>query len=426
VIHLEARGNTGPSQMFETTPGNGPIVRAWAQAVPSPAGASLAYEVYKRLPNDSDFTEFKRLNAVGLNFAFIGNVEAYHTPADSAEALDAGSLQAQGETAFALAKRLGDADLDLQAWRGRDAVYFSMPGGMVLRYSTLWAIPLAALAAIAWAWLLIRLRRSGRASIGGVAIALVLLAVAIAAQIWLGLKASEWLGRFQAWWHPEASPATNGAYALSLGCLATAIWLAYFTLLRKKFAAHTLSLAAMLVALAASAALAAFVPGASYLPFWPLAAALAATEALPAAKGAAAYGPAPVLAALVLAVPAVAILVPTAEMVVTALLLTREGGAALVVLIALASTVLVAQTELVTDGRRWWPAGLAVLLGLGAFASGMYSAPHGPSHPRPENVIYALDANASRATWATPIDPPGEWLAQFVGNDPKRGPLASF
>ena len=30
VVNLEARGNTGPSQMFETTPGNGAIVRAWA------------------------------------------------------------------------------------------------------------------------------------------------------------------------------------------------------------------------------------------------------------------------------------------------------------------------------------------------------------------------------------------------------------
>jgi hypothetical protein len=69
---------------------------------------------------------------------------------------------------------------------------------------------------------------------------------------------------------------------------------------------------------------------------------------------------------------------------------------------------------------------VALLAGFGALLAGGYTAPYGPSHPRPENVIYALDAGARRAVWATAVDPPGEWLAQFVTESPKRGPLSNF
>ena len=59
VMNFEARGTQGPSWMFETSAGNGAVVAEWASLVPKPAGSSLTYEVYKRLPNDTDFTEFK-------------------------------------------------------------------------------------------------------------------------------------------------------------------------------------------------------------------------------------------------------------------------------------------------------------------------------------------------------------------------------
>jgi len=59
ALNFEARGTRGPAWMFETSAGNGAVVAEWASLVPKPAGSSLTYEVYKRLPNDTDFTEFK-------------------------------------------------------------------------------------------------------------------------------------------------------------------------------------------------------------------------------------------------------------------------------------------------------------------------------------------------------------------------------
>lgn len=427
VANFEARGNRGAVQMFETTPGNQAIVQAWAGADPSPTGASLAYEVYKRLPNDSDFTEFKRLNSVGLNFAFIGHVEAYHTPRDTAEALDQGSLQAHGNAALAIARRLGDADLDLRGWRGRDAVYFSVPGGLwFVSYSVLWTIPIAALAFVVWVWVLVRARRATRASIGGVVLAVVVLAAFLAFEVWLGFKASAWIVRFQRWWNPVASPLPNPAYAGAVACAAAAGWLILHSLLRRWFAPHTLLLAAVFPVLAAGAALAVLLPGASYLAAWPALAALAATAMLPQIRGTHAYGPGTALLAAVLAAPALAILVPTAQALVGALLLTPEGSAGLVAMIGIGAATMLPQVEIVTEGRRTWPGLLVFLVGIGAAAAGVSTAGHAASHPRPENLFYALDADAGRAVWATQTDPPGAWLAQFVTASPARGPLALF
>jgi hypothetical protein len=41
-----------------------------------------------------------------LNFAFIGNWEAYHTPLDNPQLIDRRSLQHHGENGLALARRL--------------------------------------------------------------------------------------------------------------------------------------------------------------------------------------------------------------------------------------------------------------------------------------------------------------------------------
>ena len=111
AVNFEARGNAGESQMFETSAGNGRLVQIFAQAAPHPSGSSLTYEIYKHMPNDTDMTVFKKAGAAGLNFAFIGHWEAYHTPLDNPQLLDRGSLQQQGENALSLARALGNADL---------------------------------------------------------------------------------------------------------------------------------------------------------------------------------------------------------------------------------------------------------------------------------------------------------------------------
>lgn len=424
ILNFEARGTGGPAQMFETSSGNGRIVREWAHYTPYAAGSSLGYEIYKRLPNDTDFTMLKQLDAEGLNIAFIDNVEAYHTPLDQPASLDRGSVQAHGSTALALARRFGE--IDLGAIDARDAVFFSLPLGYAVAYSTLWVLPLTGLVAVGWVVALVYLRRRKAATIGGTVLAAVTTAILAAGGVFVGLRYL----RLPAWlhdrWLADGAVATNAAYAFGLVCFLAGGWLAIHSLLCRRFAVHSLALGASFVWLLAAGAVAWWLPGTSYIVFWPLVFALVSMMILP--SDTAEHTPSAVMTLLLwaLAVPTLAIVVPTAAFLFSAVGVATEGGAALAVCTMLALGMLVPQLALAIEGRRWWPAVVALLAGIGALAAGAWTAPYGPSHPKPVNVLYVLDGDTRSAQWASGTTRLHPWLEQFLTASPSRGPLAAF
>ena len=97
-INLESTGSTGPAILFESGPGNETLIRAWANGAPHPHGASYALEIYKRLPNDTDFTILKQAGIPGLNLAPVGNSHTYHTSRDTADRVASDTLLHMGET----------------------------------------------------------------------------------------------------------------------------------------------------------------------------------------------------------------------------------------------------------------------------------------------------------------------------------------
>jgi len=111
VINLEARGVTGSSAMFETGAGNRSIIRMLSKNVDRPVANSLTYEIYKRLPNDTDYSVYKNKGVIGLNFAIVNGVSVYHSAIDDVDHLDLGSLQHHGDNAWGMLKALGERDL---------------------------------------------------------------------------------------------------------------------------------------------------------------------------------------------------------------------------------------------------------------------------------------------------------------------------
>ena len=97
-VNLESTGSTGPAILFESGPGNEALIRAWANGAPRPHGASFALEIYKRLPNDTDFTILKAAGIPGLNMAPVGNSHAYHTSRDTADRVASDTLLHMGES----------------------------------------------------------------------------------------------------------------------------------------------------------------------------------------------------------------------------------------------------------------------------------------------------------------------------------------
>ncbi|MHC4090320.1 MAG: M28 family peptidase [Planctomycetota bacterium] len=137
VLNFEARGTSGPVFMFETSGPNAWLTAEFGTVVPYPATNSLAYEIYKRMPNNTDLTIFKEAGVPGLNFAHIGDSQRYHTCRDNIENLDPRSVQHHGSYALALTRHFGN--LDLSEIPSGNAVYFNPIGSMFVRYPERWS-----------------------------------------------------------------------------------------------------------------------------------------------------------------------------------------------------------------------------------------------------------------------------------------------
>jgi Peptidase family M28 len=265
VLNLEARGSSGPPIMFETSRGNAKLVKVYG-TVPHPVGTSFAVEVYRILPNDTDFSAFRDQGGfTGLNSAYIDGSAVYHSPEDTLDRVDEGSLQAHGDNALALAKQFGTIDLtgyDLPA--GHDDTYFPVFGKLVV-YPGWLVWPLAALAllvVLAAGLLAVRQRRirTGQAVTGfGLALIPLLLAAVGAQLYWLLLT------RLRPGYADMMDPWQPGWFRIGVCALTVMIVLTWYALARRRFTPTALSFGALTWLAVLGVVLAAATPGGSYL-----------------------------------------------------------------------------------------------------------------------------------------------------------------
>lgn len=160
MLNFESRGNSGAAYSFETTPENGWMLREFRQAVKKPISNSLAYEIYKLMPNGTDFTQFKRTGITGLNSAFIDGWAYYHSPADTPDNLDQRSLQHHGDHMLGTLRHFGN--MDLSSTRSNDVIFFNPFGGWLLIYSQGLDLPLIVFTLLLWLVCVIRAEKQKR------------------------------------------------------------------------------------------------------------------------------------------------------------------------------------------------------------------------------------------------------------------------
>lgn len=421
VLNLEARGSTGPVIMFETSRNNAELVDVFGRAAPHPVGTSFAVEIYRALPNDTDFTAFLDHGFVGLNSAYIDGGAVYHTPLDTPAAMDRGSLQMHGDNALGLAREFGRTDLrDLRS--GHDATYFPVPGGLV-RYPGWLTLPLALFALVAVGALGWLLRRRGRATAGrlaagvGLALAPIVVAPLGAWLLWTTITAirpgyAELLDPYRPVW-----------YRLAVVALAAAVLFTWYALTRRRVGPAALAFGGLAWLALLGVLLAALVPGGAYLATLPaLAGALAGLAALATRLD----GPWPVVAVTLAGAVAVIILLPTVVLLFPALGMAMGGVAALfAVLLGLAALPVVDLLHPQADGQRGLIALRARRLGavpaLGATLAAVVLAGVGlavdrfdAAHPVPTHLMYAVDAGTGKARWLSHEDDPQPWTDGYV------------
>jgi hypothetical protein len=148
-LNLESIGSSGTAVLFETGPGNAWLVSPWARRAPHPRGGSYGIEVYRRLPNDTDFSILKTREIPGLNFAAVDDSYAYHTARDTPERLSRQALGATGENVVAIVGALQDLDITARTSEVASHTFFDIGGTVAVSYGPLTQFALSALALIA-------------------------------------------------------------------------------------------------------------------------------------------------------------------------------------------------------------------------------------------------------------------------------------
>jgi hypothetical protein len=438
VLNFDSAGSSSPALMYETSPGNGLLVRELVDFT-QPYTSSLMYEVSRRQPIISDFRAFLARGIPGMSFGMLDGPGLNHTAYDSLDAVGEASLQHEGETALTLSRRLGDRDL----WNVHrpDVVAFDVVASQGVVYPAAYSLPLAVVAAALFAAALVLAARRRLLSAKGIVRSVVGTAVALGLSL-LGM-AIVWTMYSTAYeervWS-DTGVVISDWYRLGLVLLAAALVLAIYALLLRRLRAWDLAVAGLGWWLAGAAVVTYALPQASYLLTWPLAGGAlglaaavlltrrrhetstahvggtpqgaAGTSQGPADAPASAIptpGAAAACAGLAGAVPGLLLLSSA-----TYLLLMSAGLKQVVTVLCVWSLagLLVLPLALVTRAfRLWFPAALAVAGVVVLFAAGSTVA-FDSEHPKFTSVYYRQGADGA-AVWQT-LDPLDDYTRRFL------------
>ena len=254
TVNIDSRGSHGPSQMFETSRGNAWLVALMADHLERPVTTSLFYEVYKRMPNDTDFSVTKTI-ASGVNFANLAGIEHYHTPLDALDVSSPRTLQHHGDHALAMTRALAESDLAPGATLQGDAVWFDVLAFGLVRWPERWSMLLALVAVSLVVGHAIR----GRALDRGLVVFFASLVPGILAAVLAGF-ALRTTGALPAFWVAQPYPALAAIHtSAAAAVLAVGLLLARRSTPRALWAGTWIGWGALGVVTAATA------PGMSYL-----------------------------------------------------------------------------------------------------------------------------------------------------------------
>ncbi|APG60948.1 M28 family peptidase [Christiangramia salexigens] len=268
ALNFEARGSGGnPFMLLETNGKNARLIEAFKEADPEyPVANSLAYSIYKMLPNDTDLTVLREdADINGYNFAFIDDHFDYHTANDTPENLDKETLAHQGTYLMPLLTYFSDADLT-KLNSDRDLIYFSLPFGEFISYPFDWIFPMLILASVIFIILIVYGFRHERLSFNGIItgfLPMILSLVLSGLGVWLFWKF--FLFIYPGYSEMEQGFTYNGYWYMTTAIiLSLSICFFIYHAFRKKSKAPSAFIAPLFIWLAICGLVSLYLKGASY------------------------------------------------------------------------------------------------------------------------------------------------------------------
>ena len=407
VLNFEARGSGGASYMLiETNRGNGRLIEEFIKANPQfPVANSLAYSIYKMLPNDTDLTVFREDQDIeGFNFAFIDDHYDYHTVRDSYDRLDRESLAHQGSYLMPLMLHFSESDLsNLKSLN--DFNYFNVPYYGLIAYPFEWIWPMFLLGVLIFVWIVYQGLKKKKLSPKGIATGFLPLAIILAINGLLGYSIWPFLKTI----YPEYQDILHGftynghAYIASMVYFSIAVCFLVYDRFQKTTVANLL-IAPALLWMILSGLLSEFLPGAAFfiIPVYALLAGILinSREDQP-------YG----FLLAFLSLPALMIFTPFVKMFPVGLGLKMLVSSTLL-------TSLIFFLLLPLFGHYKIKKGLSYLfflLFVGFLIDAHLSHDFDSENAKPTSLLYVLDEDSNTAQWATYEKEPSSWTAQYLG-----------
>jgi len=411
VLNFEARGSGGPSYMLiETNGGNANLMEEFVEANPKfPVANSLAYSIYKLLPNDTDLTVFRRDGDIeGFNFAFIDDHFDYHTANDSYDRLDRHTLEHQGSYLMPLLDHFSKANLN-NLKSDEDYIYFNTPIFRLVKYPFSWIFPMIMLAVVIFIALFVYGKRKRALNYKEVGKGFLALFIAVLAS---GLM-SFLLWKFISYIFPEYSEILHGftynghTYIIAFTLLSIGVFFYIYHKFYKSNNSTSLLIAPLFLWLVICMIVAIKLEGASFFIIPVFFGLLSLWVLIRQQK------PNLVFMAL-LAFPLLFIMSPLVKMFPVGLgLEILFVSAILVVLIA---SLLLPVFGFFKHKNRW--SYLFFFLALCFFLSAHFNSDFTKDSPKPNSLVYTLDADTNTAVWATYDDILDDWTRNFLGDDP--------
>lgn len=413
LINLEARGNFGVSMSFEMNPENGWIVREFAKAAPYPFANSMAYEIYKVMPNDTDFSMFRETPISGINSATVEGLVHYHSMTDTPENISLDLLQHHGANMLGMARHFGN--LAIQDTKAPDAIFFNPIGSKLVVYPASYDLPFMLLTAFLFILTVIIGIKKQQVNLqelfNGIGYFLIILAVAgigsyVLQQVILVMNPHYTLFYGNSFY--------NIGYYFFAFLGFTSLFYTIIYSFQPKVKSLSLSLGGLLMLVMAMFGLTLSLPTGTYVLYYPIGIFLVIQLLLLFLNITAENTPLAFAAGQFLAVvPAIGLWPQTIYLLFHTFALT-EAVIAPVLLFCFLGILLVPILRMISLENKSMLnifAGLVFLFGM---IGGHFTANYNEEKPLQTFLMYGLDADNKKATWATHKKHKNEWVSSFV------------
>lgn len=411
VLNFEARGSGGPSYMLiETNQGNAQLMKHFVEANPEyPVANSLAYSIYKMLPNDTDLTRFREDGDIdGFNFAFIDDHFDYHTAMDTYDRLDRNTMEHQGSYLMPLLYYFSEADLNTIK-STEDYIYFNVPLFKTVIYPFSWIFPMLIVSVALFVFLIFYGFKKGRLTGFGIGKGFIAFFSSLIVSALAGFLVWKLLLNI----YPQYQEMLHGftynghSYIAAFVCFSLAI---SFFIYQKFYSANntaSLLIAPLTFWLIICAAVAFTLKGASFFII-PVLFGLLCLFVLIRQKN-----PNLVLMAF-LALPVIVIMAPLAKMFPVGLGLKILFVSCMVVVLIFGLTLPVFGFFKHTNRLSL----LFLAMSICFFVSAHTHSKFTKDSPKPNSLLYVLDSNTNSAVWATYDNLLDDWTKSKLTDQP--------